>query len=54
MLDSLYDKPSDDFGTDDKRNLALAYSAMALGCMYNVPDDRVMNSPPYKRSIDEA
>ncbi|KAJ3556314.1 hypothetical protein NPX13_g10160 [Xylaria arbuscula] len=54
MLDSLYDKPSDDFGIEDKRNLALAYSAMALGCMYNVPDDRVTNSPPYKRSIDEA
>ncbi len=54
MLDSLYEKPSDDFGTEDKRNLALAYAAMALGCMYNVPDDRVTNSPPYKRSIDEA
>ncbi|KAI1419828.1 hypothetical protein F5Y12DRAFT_788743 [Xylaria sp. FL1777] len=54
MLDNLYEKPSDDFGTEDKRNLALAYAAMALGCMYNVPDDRVMNSPPYKRSVDEA
>ncbi|KAI0512783.1 hypothetical protein F5B22DRAFT_614202 [Xylaria bambusicola] len=54
MLDSLYDKPSDDFGIEDKRNLALAYAAMALGCMYDVPDGRVMNSPPYKRSTDEA
>ncbi|KAK5636989.1 hypothetical protein RRF57_012701 [Xylaria bambusicola] len=54
MLDSLYDKPSDDFGTEDKRNLALAYAAMALGCMYDVPDDRVINSLPYKRSTDEA
>ncbi|KAI0875064.1 hypothetical protein GGS24DRAFT_308758 [Hypoxylon argillaceum] len=54
MLDSLYETPSDHFGTEDKRNLALAYSAMALGCMYNVSDDSVMNPPTYKISIDEA
>ncbi|TGJ79221.1 hypothetical protein E0Z10_g9535 [Xylaria hypoxylon] len=54
MLDDLYEKQSDDFGTEDKRNLALAYAAMALGCMYNVPDNRVTNSPAYKRSVDEA
>ncbi|KAI1274767.1 hypothetical protein F5Y07DRAFT_372138 [Xylaria sp. FL0933] len=54
MLDRLYEKPSDEFGIEDKRDLALAYAAMALGCMYNVPDDQAVNSPPYKRSIDEA
>ncbi|KAI0532128.1 hypothetical protein GGR58DRAFT_491367 [Xylaria digitata] len=54
MLDSLYEKQGDEFGTEDKRNLALAYAAMALGCMYNVPDNQMTNSPPYKRSIDEA
>ncbi|GAP90000.1 putative C6 transcription factor [Rosellinia necatrix] len=54
MLDSLYDKPSDEYGTEDNRNLALAYSAMALGCMYDVSDDAVTRSPPYKISIDEA
>ncbi|KAI1313754.1 hypothetical protein F5Y03DRAFT_337747 [Xylaria venustula] len=54
MLHDLYENPSDDLTTEDKRNLALAYGAMALGCMYDVPDDRVTHSPPYKRSIDEA
>ncbi|KAI0799241.1 hypothetical protein GGR55DRAFT_670571 [Xylaria sp. FL0064] len=54
MLDRLYEKPSGEFGIEDKRDLALAYAAMALGCMYNVSDDQVVNSPPYKRSIDEA
>jgi len=54
MLDSLYEKSSDEYGTEDKRNLALAYSAMALGCMYNVPDDRALEPSPYKISIDEA
>lgn len=54
MLNSLYETPSDQFATEDRRNLALAYSAMALGCMYNVSDDSVPNSRPYKISIDEA
>ncbi|KAI0184652.1 fungal-specific transcription factor [Xylaria flabelliformis] len=54
MLDNLYENPSDEFGTEEKRNLALAYSAMALGCMYDVADHGITNSPPYKASIDEA
>ncbi|KAI0455194.1 hypothetical protein F5B21DRAFT_207945 [Xylaria acuta] len=54
MLDKLYEKPSDELGTEEKRNLALAYSAMALGCMYDVADHGVTNPPPYKMSIDEA
>ncbi|KAI0543853.1 hypothetical protein F4679DRAFT_567095 [Xylaria curta] len=54
MLDKLYEKPIDEFGTEEKRNLALAYSAMALGCMYDVGDQGMTNSPPYKASIDEA
>ncbi|KAI1435741.1 hypothetical protein GGR50DRAFT_702483 [Xylaria sp. CBS 124048] len=55
MLDDLYEKKSRGLlGPEDKRNLALAYSAMALGCMYGVSDDGVSNSPPYKISIDEA
>ncbi|KAI3337623.1 hypothetical protein HD806DRAFT_45300 [Xylariaceae sp. AK1471] len=54
MLDTLYEKSSDDFGTEDKRNLALAYSAMALGSMYNVSDNGATNPLPYKISIDEA
>jgi hypothetical protein len=54
MLDTLYEKAGDDFVTEDKRNLALAYSAMALGCMYNVPDEGAIDPSPYKISIDEA
>ncbi|KAI0199958.1 fungal-specific transcription factor domain-containing protein [Astrocystis sublimbata] len=54
MLHNLYDNPSDEMGTEEKRNLALLYSAMALGCMYDVADDGLSNSPPYKLSIDEA
>lgn len=54
MLDRLYEKQSDELGTEDKRNLALAYAAMALGCMYDISDDAVTRSPPYKLSIDEA
>jgi hypothetical protein len=54
MLDRLYEMQSDELGTEDKRNLALAYAAMALGCMYDISDDAVTKSPPYKLSIDEA
>ncbi|KAI0399577.1 hypothetical protein F4802DRAFT_588770 [Xylaria palmicola] len=54
MLDKLYETPNDEFGTEDKRNLALAYSAMALGCMYDVSDDGLAHSPPYEISIQEA
>ncbi|KAI2638264.1 hypothetical protein GGS21DRAFT_510432 [Xylaria nigripes] len=54
MLDKLYEKSGDDFGIEEKRNLALAYSAMALGCMYDVSDEGAPNSPAYKLSIDEA
>lgn len=53
-LDALYAKPSNEYGTEDRRNLALAYSAMALGCMYNVPDHGATDTSPYKVSIDEA
>ncbi|KAI0023141.1 fungal-specific transcription factor domain-containing protein [Xylariomycetidae sp. FL0641] len=54
MLDSLYAKPAEAFLKEDNRNLALAYSAMALGCMYNVPDAEVADTSPYKISIEEA
>ncbi|KAI1326027.1 hypothetical protein F5Y16DRAFT_248042 [Xylariaceae sp. FL0255] len=54
MLDQLYQKPRDDFGVEDSRNLALAFSAMALGCMYNVPDRAATAASPYKILIDEA
>ncbi|KAI1261194.1 hypothetical protein F5Y18DRAFT_211458 [Xylariaceae sp. FL1019] len=53
MLDRLYQKPRDLYETEDKRNLALAFAAMALGCMYNVSDN-AQTGAPYKLSIDEA
>lgn len=53
MLDNLYDKPADALAKD-KRSLALAYSVMALGCMYNIPDNDISDMPPYKISMDEA
>jgi hypothetical protein len=54
MLDNLYKPSNVDLGTEGKRNLALAYSAMALGCMYNVPDHGVPGPSPYKIAIAEA
>ncbi|CAJ2506841.1 Uu.00g080270.m01.CDS01 [Anthostomella pinea] len=54
MLDGLYERPGAAFGKEDNRNLALAYSVMALGCMYTVPDDEPVEASPYKISIDEA
>ncbi|KAI0386228.1 fungal-specific transcription factor domain-containing protein [Hypomontagnella monticulosa] len=54
MLNELYERRPDTFGTEDKRSLALAYSVMALGCMYNIPEDDGSETPPYKISIDEA
>ncbi|KAI1374686.1 hypothetical protein F4677DRAFT_455372 [Hypoxylon crocopeplum] len=53
-LDCLYEKPADAFGVEDKRSLALAYSVMALGCMYNIPEDDGSETPPYKIAVDEA
>lgn len=54
MLDGLYDKRSSSYGKEDKRSLALAYSVMALGCMYNMPDNSGSDTPPYKIAVDEA
>ncbi|KAH9887412.1 fungal-specific transcription factor domain-containing protein [Xylariomycetidae sp. FL2044] len=54
MLDNLYAKPGEAFGKDDNRNLALVYSVMALGSMYNVPDESARMEPPYKVAVQEA
>ncbi|KAI1453591.1 fungal-specific transcription factor domain-containing protein [Annulohypoxylon moriforme] len=54
MLDGLYEKKTSAFGKEDKRSLALAYSVMALGCMYNMPDNNGSDTPPYKIAVDEA
>ncbi|KAI0851859.1 fungal-specific transcription factor domain-containing protein [Daldinia vernicosa] len=54
MLDDLYEKPVGAAGTENKRSLALAYSVMALGCMYNIPENDNSETPPYKVAMDEA
>ncbi|KAI1469557.1 fungal-specific transcription factor domain-containing protein [Daldinia caldariorum] len=54
MLDDLYEKPTSTAGTENKRNLALAYSVMALGCMYTMPENDNSEAPPYKVAMDEA
>lgn len=54
MLDGLYAKSPDVFEIEDNRNLALAYSVMALGCMYNVPDKKGAGPLPYKVAIDQG
>ncbi|KAJ1337446.1 proline utilization trans-activator [Microdochium nivale] len=54
MLDEIYGKHPDTFDVDDHRNLALAYSVMAVGCMYNVPDKISAGAMPYQAAIDEG
>jgi hypothetical protein len=54
MLDNIYQKPPDAFVVEDMRFLALAYSVMALGCMYNVPDRKSGGSIPYKVANEEG
>jgi hypothetical protein len=54
MLDSLYEKAPEAFEIEDIRFLALAYSVMALGCMYNVPDRKSAGVLPYKVAHDEG
>ncbi|KAI0180830.1 hypothetical protein GGR52DRAFT_577567 [Hypoxylon sp. FL1284] len=55
MLDGLYAMSADMLDREDnRRSLALAYSVMALGCMYNIPEKDSADVPPYKISADEA
>jgi hypothetical protein len=50
MLDNIYEHPPThgSCGTEEDRNLALLYSVMALGCMYNVADDKDSKKAPYE------
>ncbi|KAK8034745.1 fungal specific transcription factor domain-containing protein [Apiospora rasikravindrae] len=56
MLESLYAKPTHEYDREDNKNLALAYSVMALGCMYNVPDgkDSKGKPSPYELAIEQG
>ncbi|KAK3375070.1 fungal-specific transcription factor domain-containing protein [Podospora didyma] len=54
-LDSLYEKPQESWGSEERRFLGLLYSAMALGCMYNVSEDKPSEPPiNYKAAMDEG
>ncbi|RYP78306.1 hypothetical protein DL770_006905 [Monosporascus sp. CRB-9-2] len=54
MLNGLYEKSPGGFEAEDNRNLALAYSVMALGCMYNVQDRKLPGTLPYQVAIDQG
>ncbi|ORY70049.1 fungal-specific transcription factor domain-containing protein [Pseudomassariella vexata] len=54
MLDELYEKQPGSFGEDDDRHLALVYSVLALGCMYDVHDDGDLDTPPYEMAMEEG
>ncbi|KAK7935441.1 Activator of stress protein 1 [Apiospora marii] len=56
MLEGLYAKPTHEYDREDNKNLALAYSVMALGCMYNVPDGKDTKSKPspYELAIEQG
>lgn len=54
MLDGLYETPADSLGKEGQRSLALAYTVMALGCMYNIPEKDSTSATPYKIAVDEA
>ena len=54
MFDRLYSKPPDSFGQEDHRPLALVYSVIALGCMYNISEDDGTNQVHYKTAMEEG
>ncbi|KAI0123863.1 fungal-specific transcription factor domain-containing protein [Xylariales sp. AK1849] len=55
MIDKIYEKSPANYGTDDHRQLALLYSVLALGCMYNVADDRgESKKPPYEIAQEQG
>ncbi|KAI1861344.1 uncharacterized protein JN550_010874 [Neoarthrinium moseri] len=57
ILDNIYENPPGKlgtYGTDEDRGLALLYSVLALGCMYNVADDKESKKAPYEIATDQG
>ena len=56
LMEALWAKPRHTFDRDDNRKLALVYSVMALGCMYDVADqDGPKTKPsPYELAIEQG
>lgn len=57
MVDRIYENlPGGygSYGTDSDRDLALLYSVLALGCMYNVTDDEKSKKSPYETAQEQG
>ncbi|KAK9775689.1 hypothetical protein SCAR479_07505 [Seiridium cardinale] len=57
MVDRIYERPPGSYGsygTDEDRDLALLYSVLALGCMYNVADDEKSKKPPHEIATEQG
>jgi hypothetical protein len=56
MLDKLYATPQKSWGNEEHRFLGLLYSVLALGCVYNVPQDPLSSDHPvtYKSAVEEG
>ncbi|KAH8668316.1 fungal-specific transcription factor domain-containing protein [Xylariales sp. PMI_506] len=54
MLDNIYDRPNGGSGKDEDRDLALLYSVMALGCMYNVKESKDTKRLPYEVATERG
>jgi hypothetical protein len=57
MVDRIYERPPGHYGcygTDEDRDLALLYSVLALGCMYNLADDEKSKKPPYEIASEQG
>ncbi|CAK7274455.1 Gypsy retrotransposon integrase-like protein 1 [Sporothrix epigloea] len=52
-FDRLYEKGPGNLGPDDHRSLSLFYSALALGCMYNIAEDGDSSNPRHYEAATE-
>ncbi|KAF4120313.1 Fungal trans [Geosmithia morbida] len=53
-LDKIYDRPIESLNQEESHFMALVYSVLALGCMYNSLDDANTSKMAYRDSIDEG
>jgi hypothetical protein len=54
-VDKLYATPQESWGNEEHRFLGLLYSVLALGCVYNVSQDHVSETPvTYKSAVEEG
>lgn len=53
-LDKIYDRPVDSLNQEETHFLALVYSVLALGCMYDSLDGSSPAKMPYKEATEEG